>query len=121
MLDKKYNAAEKEQKWIDYWKDNKIYEFKREGNTGDGLDFAFRTSDRGFDRLSHQLSGRKNAVQTEESDIYFQEKTAIHSGSYHERKGQAGKSCQQAGIGDPDHGRGYKGVPAFCRNGKQCS
>ena len=25
MLDKKYNAAEKEQKWIDYWKDNKIY------------------------------------------------------------------------------------------------
>ena len=31
MLDKKYNAAEKEQKWIDYWKDNKIYEFKRNG------------------------------------------------------------------------------------------
>ena len=29
MLDKKYNAQEKEQKWIDYWKDNKIYEFKR--------------------------------------------------------------------------------------------
>ena len=31
MLDKKYNAAEKEQKWIDYWKDNKIYEFERNG------------------------------------------------------------------------------------------
>ena len=29
MLDKKYNAAEKEQKWIDYWRENKIYEFKR--------------------------------------------------------------------------------------------
>ena len=29
MLDKKYNASEKEQKWLDYWKDNKIYEFKR--------------------------------------------------------------------------------------------
>ena len=29
MLDKKYNAEEKEKKWLDYWKDNKIYEFKR--------------------------------------------------------------------------------------------
>ena len=29
MLDKKYNAAEKEQKWLDYWNDNKIYKFKR--------------------------------------------------------------------------------------------
>ena len=29
MLDKKYNPEEKEQKWIDYWKDNKIYKFKR--------------------------------------------------------------------------------------------
>jgi valyl-tRNA synthetase len=28
MLDKKYNAKEKEQKWLDYWKENKIYEFK---------------------------------------------------------------------------------------------
>ena len=31
MLDKKYNAEEKEKKWLDYWKDNKIYEFKRNG------------------------------------------------------------------------------------------
>lgn len=29
MLNKKYNAAEVELKWIDYWKDNEIYEFKR--------------------------------------------------------------------------------------------
>ena len=29
MLDKKYNAEEKEKKWMDYWKENKIYEFKR--------------------------------------------------------------------------------------------
>lgn len=28
MLDKKYNAQEKEEKWLNYWKDNKIYEFK---------------------------------------------------------------------------------------------
>ena len=28
MLDKKYNALEKEQKWLNYWKDNNIYEFK---------------------------------------------------------------------------------------------
>ena len=28
MLDKKYNAQEKEQKWLEYWKENKIYEFK---------------------------------------------------------------------------------------------
>ena len=27
MLDKKYNALEKEQKWLNYWKGNKIYEF----------------------------------------------------------------------------------------------
>ncbi len=27
MLDKKYNALEKEQKWLNYWKKNKIYEF----------------------------------------------------------------------------------------------
>ncbi len=31
MLDKKYDAQEKEKKWRDYWKDNKIYEFKRNG------------------------------------------------------------------------------------------
>ena len=31
MLDKKYNPEEKERKWLDYWKDNKIYEFKRNG------------------------------------------------------------------------------------------
>jgi len=31
MLDKKYNPEEKEQKWLDYWKDNKVYEFKRNG------------------------------------------------------------------------------------------
>ncbi|MEE3342765.1 MAG: valine--tRNA ligase [Bacilli bacterium] len=28
MLDKKYNHKDKEIKWINYWKDNKIYEFK---------------------------------------------------------------------------------------------
>ncbi len=28
MLDKKYNAQEKEQKWVQFWKENKIYEFK---------------------------------------------------------------------------------------------
>ena len=28
MLDKKYNALEKEAKWLEYWKDKKIYEFK---------------------------------------------------------------------------------------------
>src|SRR5574344_2730007 len=27
MLDKKYNAQEKENKWLNYWKENKIYEF----------------------------------------------------------------------------------------------
>lgn len=28
MLDKKYNAQEKEAKWLNYWKENKTYEFK---------------------------------------------------------------------------------------------
>ena len=28
MLDKKYNAEEKEKKWLDYWNERKIYEFK---------------------------------------------------------------------------------------------
>ena len=28
MLDKKYNAKEKEEKWLNYWRDEKIYEFK---------------------------------------------------------------------------------------------
>ena len=28
VLDKKYNASEKEEKWKDYWKENNIYEFK---------------------------------------------------------------------------------------------
>lgn len=28
MLDKKYNAKEKETKWLNYWQDNNIYEFK---------------------------------------------------------------------------------------------
>ena len=28
MLDKKYNLFEKEEKWMNYWKENKIYEFK---------------------------------------------------------------------------------------------
>lgn len=27
MLDKKYNAKEKEEKWSNYWKDNGIYDF----------------------------------------------------------------------------------------------
>lgn len=31
MLDKKYNALEKEKKWLEYWKENKIYEFKEDG------------------------------------------------------------------------------------------
>ncbi len=29
MLDKKYNAEEKEKKWLEYWKENKTYEFKK--------------------------------------------------------------------------------------------
>ena len=28
MLDKKYNANEKENKWLNYWKENGIYDFK---------------------------------------------------------------------------------------------
>jgi valyl-tRNA synthetase len=28
MLDKKYNAFEKEEKWVNYWRENKIYAFK---------------------------------------------------------------------------------------------
>ena len=28
MLDKKYNAKEKEEKWMNYWKENEVYEFK---------------------------------------------------------------------------------------------
>ena len=28
MLDKKYNASEKEMKWLNYWQENKIYDFK---------------------------------------------------------------------------------------------
>ena len=28
MLDAKYNSVEKEEKWLKYWKENKIYEFK---------------------------------------------------------------------------------------------
>ena len=31
MLDKKYNAEEKEKKWLNYWKNNKIYQYKRNG------------------------------------------------------------------------------------------
>jgi len=30
MLDKKYNSQEKEEKWLNYWKENKIYEFKQD-------------------------------------------------------------------------------------------
>lgn len=30
MLDKKYNAQEKESKWMEYWKENKVYEFKKD-------------------------------------------------------------------------------------------
>ena len=29
MLDKKYNANEKENKWLNYWEENGIYNFKR--------------------------------------------------------------------------------------------
>jgi len=32
MLDKKYNANEKEQKWLDYWNQNQIYKFNKENN-----------------------------------------------------------------------------------------
>ena len=28
MLEKKYNALEKEEKWLNYWKENNVYEFK---------------------------------------------------------------------------------------------
>ena len=31
MLDKKYNPQEKENKWLNYWKENKVYEFKPDG------------------------------------------------------------------------------------------
>ena len=31
MLDKKYNAREKEAKWLKYWEDKKVYEFKEGG------------------------------------------------------------------------------------------
>ena len=31
MLDKKYNAEEKEKKWLDYWNENNVYEFKEDG------------------------------------------------------------------------------------------
>ena len=31
MLDKKYNAAEKEQKWMEYWDKNDIYKFENDG------------------------------------------------------------------------------------------
>lgn len=31
MLDKKYNTEEKENKWLNYWKDNNIYKFERDG------------------------------------------------------------------------------------------
>lgn len=30
MLDKKYIASEKEKKWMDYWKENEIYSFKKD-------------------------------------------------------------------------------------------
>ncbi len=33
MLDKKYNANEKEQKWLDYWKDKNVYKFEYDGKT----------------------------------------------------------------------------------------
>ena len=31
MLEKKYNAIEKEEKWLNYWKEHNIYEFKVDG------------------------------------------------------------------------------------------
>lgn len=31
MLDKKYNFLEKEEKWLNYWKKNQTYKFKRDG------------------------------------------------------------------------------------------
>ena len=38
MLDKKYNALEKESKWLEYWKENKIYEFKRDNRETYSID-----------------------------------------------------------------------------------
>ena len=32
MLDKKYSFKEKEEKWSNYWQDNKVYAFKRDDN-----------------------------------------------------------------------------------------
>ncbi len=31
MLDKKYNAQEKEARWLNYWNENKIYKFIPDG------------------------------------------------------------------------------------------
>ena len=32
MLAKKYSFKETEEKWINYWQDNKVYAFKRDDN-----------------------------------------------------------------------------------------
>ena len=42
MLDKKYNAEEKEKKWLDYWKDNKVYEFKRNDKEVYSIDMRYQ-------------------------------------------------------------------------------
>lgn len=38
MLDKKYNAQEKENKWLNYWKENNVYEFKRDNRKNFSID-----------------------------------------------------------------------------------
>ena len=38
MLDKKYNAQEKEQKWLEFWKENKIYDFTPDGRVVYSID-----------------------------------------------------------------------------------
>ena len=38
MLDKKYNASEKEEKWQNYWKENKIYKFEKKGKSVYSID-----------------------------------------------------------------------------------
>ena len=38
MLDKKYNTQEKEEKWLNYWKDNNIYKFERDGRETFSID-----------------------------------------------------------------------------------
>ena len=57
MLDKKYNATEKERKWLDYWKENKIYEFNPNQNKEV---YIFRyVTEKTFDAYLYQLIENK--------------------------------------------------------------